>query len=98
LVKCYWFKDGFVGVATERYEASDQSHFIHFTSDSVQKNHPKFGYIEGENKISFDVLQGQINFAHKKKYDFKESVLPIMKQAATHLIENSHQILNANAA
>ena len=81
-MKAYWYEDGYIRTSGYEYNVHDFEPEIHLTNDAVQKKFRNYSRYENSNKLSYEEFQRYLNTTHNGKYNFRERIIPEMKEMA----------------
>ncbi|CAD8093905.1 unnamed protein product [Paramecium primaurelia] len=72
-LQIYFYREGQLRLATEKFDTKVQSNYVHLTNNAIQYTHPEYGKSEEGNQYSFDQAQNIF------KKDFRKDILGKIK-------------------
>jgi tubulin polyglutamylase TTLL1/tubulin monoglycylase TTLL3/8 len=79
-LKFYWYEEGYVRTASEKFTTKKVSKGVHLTNDAVQKHLPNYDKFEPANKLSYNELDRYC--LNNTTFNFYQEILPEMKKVA----------------
>lgn len=93
--QAYFYKEGYLRTSCQLFTTDDlNDRFIHLTNDAVQKNSANYGVYEDSNKLSYQEFQEYINESMTEKINFKETVLPKIRNIVKDTVLATYSKLN----
>jgi len=96
VTRVYWYEEGYIRTSSYLFNVHNFEPEIHLTNDAIQKNYSDYGKFEPSNKISYGEFQSYLNTFTDKRVNFKQDVLPKMKQIATDAAKSVFSRMNPN--
>ena len=90
----YMFKEGHLKCCSINYDLSSNNTFCHLTNYSFQKYSSNFGKYEFGNEVSFSDFQKNIDINYDKNINFKNDVLPKIKEIIKFTFESVKNKIN----
>ena len=95
IIQAYFYKEGYLRTSCQSFSINDiNDKFVHLTNDAVQKNSANYGMFEDSNKLSYDNFQNYINQNMTQKLNFKETVVPKIRNIVKDTILATHMKMN----
>lgn len=79
-LKFFWYEEGYIRTASEKFSLKKVSKSIHLTNEAIQKNMKNYGEHETANKLSYNEIDKY--FLNNTTFNFTQEVLPEMKRIA----------------
>jgi tubulin polyglutamylase TTLL1/tubulin monoglycylase TTLL3/8 len=77
-LKFFWYEEGYIRTASEKFSTRKVSKSIHLTNDAVQKHMPNYDKYEPANKLSYSELDKYC--LNHNTFSFYQNILPEMKK------------------
>ena len=90
----YMFQEGHLKCCSINYDLSSNNTFCHLTNYSFQKYSSNFGKYEFGNEVSFSDFQKNIDINYDKNINFKNDVLPKIKEIIKFTFESVKNKIN----
>jgi hypothetical protein len=90
----YMFQEGHLKCCSINYDLSSNNTFCHLTNYSFQKYNSNFGKYEFGNEVSFSDFQKNIDINYDKNINFKNDVLPKIKEIIKFTFESVKNKIN----
>ena len=90
----YMFEEGHLKCCSINYDLSSDNTFCHLTNYSFQKYSSNFGKYEFGNEVSFSDFQKNIDINYDKNINFKNDVLPKIKEIIKFTFESVKNKIN----
>ena len=90
----YMFQEGHLKCCSINYDLSSDNTFCHLTNYSFQKYSSNFGKYEFGNEVSFSDFQKNIDINYDKNINFKNDVLPKIKEIIKFTFESVKNKIN----
>ena len=86
----YWYDEGYVRTASDKFTLKNTSKSIHLTNDAVQKSLDNYDKYESANKLSYSDLE---KYLHSQRgIQFYKNIVPEMKKIARDTCEAADKI------
>jgi len=90
----YMFEEGHLKCCSINYNLNSDNTFCHLTNYSFQKHSSNFGKYEFGNEVSFSDFQKNIDVNYDKKVNFKNDILPKIKEIIKFTFESVKNKIN----
>jgi len=90
----YMFEEGHLKCCSINYNLNSNNTFCHLTNYSFQKYNSNFGKYEFGNEVSFQDFQKNIDVNYEKKVNFKNDILPKIKEIIKFTFESVKNKIN----
>ena len=90
----YMFEEGHLKCCSVNYDLSSNNTFCHLTNYSFQKYSSNFGKYEFGNEVSFSDFQKNIDINYDKNINFKNDILPKIKEIIKFTFESVKNKIN----
>ena len=90
----YMFEEGHLKCCSINYNLNSDNTFCHLTNYSFQKYNSNFGKYEFGNEVSFKDFQRNIDANYDKKVNFKNDILPKIKEIIKFTFESVKNKIN----
>ena len=90
----YMFEEGHLKCCSINYNLNSDNTFCHLTNYSFQKYSSNFGKYEFGNEVSFSDFQKNIDVNYDKKVNFKNDILPKIKEIIKFTFESVKNKIN----
>ena len=90
----YMFEEGHLKCCSINYNLNSDNTFCHLTNYSFQKYNSNFGKYEFGNEVSFSDFQKNIDINYEKKVNFKNDILPKIKEIIKFTFESVKNKIN----
>ena len=90
----YMFEEGHLKCCSINYDLSSDNTFCHLTNYSFQKHSSNFGKYELGNEVSFSDFQKNIDINYDKNINFKNDILPKIKEIIKFTFESVKNKIN----
>ena len=92
--KVYMFNEGHLKCCSVKYDLNIDDNFSHLTNYSFQKYNNNFGKYEKGNEVSFDDLQYNIQVNYNNCINFKNEVMPKIKNIIKFVFQSVKNKIN----
>ena len=92
--KVYMFNEGHLKCCSVKYNLNINDNFSHLTNYSFQKYNNNFGKYEKGNEVSFDDLQYNIKVNYNNCVDFKNEIIPKIKNIIKFVFQSVKSKIN----
>ena len=92
--KVYMFNEGHLKCCSVKYDLNIDDNFSHLTNYSFQKYNNNFGKYEKGNEVSFDDLQYNIQVNYNNCINFKNEVIPKIKNIIKFVFQSVKNKIN----
>ena len=92
--KVYMFNEGHLKCCSVKYDLNIDDNFSHLTNYSLQKYNNNFGKYEKGNEVSFDDLQYNIQVNYNNCINFKNEVMPKIKNIIKFVFQSVKNKIN----